>query len=690
LLSKGSFQKTVTGKQVHLKRCENVKKIFLILIILAVLLALLPALVSAATYYVSTTGSDSNLGTSLSQPWRTIGKANSLVQPGDIVYVRAGTYAEVIEPYVTGTSSGKITYKNYNGEQVILRGESGKLTVVSIGWAFHGNWNGRSYIVVDGFTIQKSDMSATSDGGPIGVFISGEGSNHNEVRNLIIDGLGANMLNGIVISKGSYNIIENNRMFNGCKAGIMVGGGGLDRNNILRNNVISDPYFNAMNIGSGLGNMHNLLIEGNTICGSVASDGIQFENRYDLPTGVRDNDSNRGVVIRNNIICNNAENGIDMKGGAYIVAEGNMIYGNTGNNDGGIPLHNNDSDNRYGGKGGLMHGANAGSKNVIIRNNVIYDCLGGILAESYYDIYNNNLLGNNRDYTGSDSTYDTSRKPLFDGIGLFEGDCNNYNSCRDIAIKNNIMAGNKDAEMSIKPSTQYSNIEINNNLYYNSAHSAQLGNFTAHFSWNKISLAMWKQMLSGKSGVIGADANSFEQNPRFVDSTDKPIGSHTQYDFHLSSSSPAIDKGGFLTQTTSAGSGTTIPIGDAGYFFDGYFVTQGDVIQLQGQTITARILSIDYNTNTITINRSLSWTSGLGVALAYSGSAPDIGAFEYVGSSSPQPVPGDLTGDGIVDVDDLIIVARNFGKTAYEQMADTNGDGVVDIFDVVYVASRFS
>jgi hypothetical protein len=660
-------------------------------LMISVLVMLLPALVSAATYYVSTTGSDSNLGTASSLSWRTIGKANSVVQPGDTVYVRAGTYDEIIEPYVSGSSGNKITYKNYNGEQVILRGESGKLAVVSIGWAFHGNWNGRSYVVVDGFTIQKSDMSTTPDGGPIGVFISGEGSQHNEVRNMIIDGLGANVLAGIVISKSSYNLVENNRMYNGCDAGIIVGGGGLDKNNILRNNVITDPYFNGVNIGSGLGSMHNLLIEGNTICGSVASDGVQFENRYDLPTGVKDNDSNRGVVVKNNIICNNAENGIDAKGGAYIVVEGNIIYGNTGNNDGGLPIHNSDGNNRYGGKGGVTHGANAGSQNLIIRNNVIYDNLGGVLAENYYKIYNNNLLGNNKDYTGSDSTYDTSRKPLFEGIGLFEGDCNNYNSCRNIAIKNNIMIGNKDAEMSMKPSTQYSNLDINNNLYYNSAHSAQLGNFTDHYSWIKIGLAQWRQMLGSKSGVIGADANSIEQNPQFVDSIDKPTGSHTQYDFRLNSNSPAIDKGSFLTKTTNAGSGTTIPVIDAGYFFDGYTVTDGDIIQLQGQTTTARITSVDYTNNIITVNRSLTWASGLGVSLAYSGSAPDIGAFEFSGSV-PQPVPGDVDGDTDVDLQDLIILISDFGKTSgfNNSKSDTNNDNIVDIYDVVFVASRFS
>jgi hypothetical protein len=182
------------------------------------------------------------------------------------------------------------------------------------------------------------------------------------------------------------------------------------------------------------------------------------------------------------------------------------------------------------------------------------------------------------------------------------------------------------------------------------------------------------------------EINNFEDTngtPSFVD--------ENNHDFHLTSNSTCIDKGTWLTTTTSAGSGTNIPVTDAGYFIDGFGITDGDIIQLQGQTVTARITSIDYNTNTLTVNTSLTWTSGLGVALAYSGSAPDIGAFEFAGSI-PQPVPGDIDGDMDVDLQDLIILISDFGKTGgyNNPKSDINGDSIVDIFDVVYVASRFT
>jgi hypothetical protein len=62
---------------------------------------------SAATYYIATTGSDSNPGT-LSQPWRTIGKANSTLQAGDTVYIRAGTYNESISLMLSGNAGNYI------------------------------------------------------------------------------------------------------------------------------------------------------------------------------------------------------------------------------------------------------------------------------------------------------------------------------------------------------------------------------------------------------------------------------------------------------------------------------------------------------------------------------------------------------------------------------------------------------
>lgn len=167
-------------------------------------------------------------------------------------------------------------------------------------------------------------------------------------------------------------------------------------------------------------------------------------------------------------------------------------------------------------------------------------------------------------------------------------------------------------------------------------------------------------------------------------------GNELTYNFHLQSDSPCIDAGTWLTYTTSLGSGNQIPMEDVSYFID------GDLIQLEGQIQTARITNVNYDTNIITVNRTLTWSNGQGVSLQYSGNSPDIGAFEFDSGGippppPPEPVPGDINNDGVADVNDLILVAFDFGKTiGFNQDADTNNDDVIDIFDVVFVASRMT
>jgi hypothetical protein len=76
----------------------------------ALALALTSGSASAATYYLSPSGSDSNAGTSPGSPWATINKANTALRAGDVVIIGNGTYTQQINPTTNGTSSGRITY----------------------------------------------------------------------------------------------------------------------------------------------------------------------------------------------------------------------------------------------------------------------------------------------------------------------------------------------------------------------------------------------------------------------------------------------------------------------------------------------------------------------------------------------------------------------------------------------------
>jgi hypothetical protein len=113
------------------------------------------------------------------------------------------------------------------------------------------------------------------------------------------------------------------------------------------------------------------------------------------------------------------------------------------------------------------------------------------------------------------------------------------------------------------------------------------------------------------------------EDPRFVDE----LG----YDFRLAPSSSFIDFAGFVTTTVSAGSGTSLPVHDALFFYDGYGIAGeiGDLIQLEGQSVRSRVVAVDDQSHTLTLDQPLSWGADQGVHLAYVGIAPDAGAFEF-------------------------------------------------------------
>jgi len=76
---------------------------------------------------------------------------------------------------------------------------------------------------------------------------------------------------------------------------------------------------------------------------------------------------------------------------------------------------------------------------------------------------------------------------------------------------------------------------------------------------------------------------------------------------------------------------------DALYFSDGKGLVDPDVIR--GGGVQEMIVHADYANNEIEVSQSLSWGDDAPVTPDYSGSAPDMGAYEY--SGGPQPPVAD-------------------------------------------------
>lgn len=78
----------------------------------------------ALEYYVSNSGSDSNEGTSPTNPWQTLTKVNSFqFSPGDVVrFQRGGVWRQFLKP-CSGSEKADVTYSSYGqGEKPLLLG----------------------------------------------------------------------------------------------------------------------------------------------------------------------------------------------------------------------------------------------------------------------------------------------------------------------------------------------------------------------------------------------------------------------------------------------------------------------------------------------------------------------------------------------------------------------------------------
>jgi Right handed beta helix region/Protein of unknown function (DUF1565) len=119
------------------------------------------------TYYVSTSGNDSNPGTQ-SAPWRTIGKAASTVTgAGSTVFVRDGSYAEDLVLAKSGGAGSPIVFRSGGGA-----------TVRSVSLR-------ASHLVLDGFTVS----GATGHCVEIGPALTDLAVEDNEITNCGRDGI---------------------------------------------------------------------------------------------------------------------------------------------------------------------------------------------------------------------------------------------------------------------------------------------------------------------------------------------------------------------------------------------------------------------------------------------------------------------------------------------------------------------
>jgi hypothetical protein len=451
---------------------------------------------SNSSFYVSTTGSDSNPGTQAA-PWRTVQHAADTVHAGSTVNVRGGIYEEIVTLKSSGNATdGYITFRSVSGETAILDaahitpdGRSGILTI-----------RDKSYVRIEGFEI-RNYHTAEHRLTPLGISIMGAGSH-------------------IELLKNNVHHIE--QTFEGRDGpghganGFGIAVYGTDAKTPISELVIDGNEVHHLQTGSSEslvvnGNVTHFRITHNVVHdnNNIGIDVIGFERTAPDPAV----DQARDGVVSGNLVYN-------------ITSRGNPAYGNEQNSDG-IYV---DGGTRVLIEQNVMHDVDFGielasehkdraTSYITARNNLIYHShtagvsIGGYAPErghtDHCTVVNNTLYENDTSQTGS---------------GEFQMQ---WNMADDI-FANNIVYAGPHCLIAVNKSQvdkNHSPVTIEHNLYYCA-------------SGPKASL--WEESSAHVTGFdnyvqsTGNDHHSRFLDPHFVDATK---------DFHLRSDSPAIAAG---------------------------------------------------------------------------------------------------------------------------------------------------
>ncbi len=364
-------------------------------------------------YYVSPTGSNSNAGT-LAAPFLTIQKAADTVAAGDTVYVRAGTYNEMVVMKTSGTASAPIIFRNYGTEVPVING-SGK----PVGEDDSVNAliliTDKNYIKIIGFSV--TNYVSSNNLVPAGIRVRGT-SKGIEIRNTKVYGI-----------KTTYS------------------GSNEDRN----------AHAIAVHGTNDSTSLDGLIIDGCEV----------YSNLLGQSEAVVLNGNVTNFTVTNNIVHDNDNIGIDFIGyeqtaaTAVDQARDGICSDNTVYN---ITSANNPT---YGG-GVSADGIYVdGGKNIVIERNKIWNCDIGIEAASeHYSrvtsnvIIRNNFIANCPGYTGITIGGYAKAKSGTDplkGTGM--------GSVTDIKVLNNTFYNNQ-TNITIQFQANVSSNVIRNNITY--------------------------------------------------------------------------------------------------------------------------------------------------------------------------------------------------------------------------------
>ena len=562
---------------------------------------------AAVTYYVTSTGSDNNLGTSQALSWRTIAKANVSLMPGDTVFIGAGTYGDQIRPVRSGTGpAARINYTAMGDGYVTLTaiGSTSKGSAEDVGAIALG---GRSFVLVDGVKQLIRALPGQRAYIALGNFNNAQ---YNVINSVYLDG-------STQTAKGSHVFLFNYLY-------------GIEAES--KYNVLSNSYL-AGRIGSNTqytedtihvaANAHHNLIDGNTILNA---------RHVVLKVGTTTSSSPHHNVIRNNIIRNSEHTALELYSnpGPY----SNVIEGNYISASGGKPVEPSTTNPgmalEYSGSESIFRynvitkGGAADNDNESLGGLVMSVGGGGSRQTLYNRFYNNTIVKHSGVPLG---VLDFGTVPnLTIGQGAF---INNFIYGAGSPKTGNLLVLYWDGN-------QATNDYFIRNVFGNPLGNQQdkiirtkIGEFSVGDATNK-----FRKSIDPSFESLSRLANSFDSQPGFVD--------YLGDNFKLAVSSKHIDAGAPLTQVTAAdtGTGTTLVVEDTRFFQDGNGVPSvaGDWIAVGDVANIVQISNVNHANHSISLTKPIPRKKGDAVWLfarsngerVLYGTGPEIGAYEAV------------------------------------------------------------
>ena len=317
------------------------------------------------TYYVANNGNDANDGRSLSTPFQTIGHAKNVVNPGDTIELRSGTYTEnnLLISRV-GAPDAWITMRAYNNEQVTLRNTGAGPTLnfyhsLCTNIAASADPTGNTdcqplYWIVQGLTIQGSP-----NGGGDGFAVKIDTP---RVK-LIANKLCCTVADIVKLTRGANDVeILNNEIWqdssivtpSGNSQGIDIVG--ADRTRIAYNYVHDINDYGMYSKG----NARNTIFENNYLV-NIGMHGIMLGQATGTQFMADGNYESYDGIARNNVIVGTGWACLATSSSFNVHIYNNSCY-NTGNGGHGSILLSNES---------VVAGGWPGT-NIEIKNNIIY------------------------------------------------------------------------------------------------------------------------------------------------------------------------------------------------------------------------------------------------------------------------------------------------------------------------------